>query len=318
MSGIGRTMRAAVRQSVFSGSLFGSGTLDIPVGVTEITLTGAGAPGGSDYEYHPGQPYVAEVPYTAGQPAVAAYWTWRGTVEGVITSSAPLPDYTGSVSAPTGFGQVIDPSKKITYNGIDVWPTSAQLYFGTYFYRVVGGTITSTYMSASSAVAQTAGQPYIAPGLVWWTPVGYGSGPGPHISRQPIPFILADIRLLTPPTEEYQVMSQPISFATTIDHSVMDFNPSGSYDIYSSYFEGQPHIPAVPMQPYIAPWETGGPYTGATASATFNGVTKDWVGGYYTTPPVAATHTIASTGAGQTLTYSVPAGASLAYNYTNF
>lgn len=134
MSANGRALRCAVPPAVISGSLFGSGTLAIPVGVVSVTVAGAGAPGGNDYVYHPGQPYIADVAWTAGQP-------------------------------------------------------------------------------------------------------------------------------------------------------------------------------------YIAPWETGGPYTGSSTTATLNGVTKTWLGGYYVTAPVSATYALVSTGAGQSLTYSVPAGGQLSYEY---
>ncbi len=64
MSAHGRALRCAVVPNVYSGSLSGTGTLAIPASVLSVTVTGAGAPGGDNTVSYPGQPFIAEVPYT--------------------------------------------------------------------------------------------------------------------------------------------------------------------------------------------------------------------------------------------------------------
>lgn len=83
----------------------------------------------------------------------------------------------------------------------------------------------------------------------------------------------------------------------------------------SYYNPGQPYIAATAGQPYIAPSSGGGPYSGANTTATLNGVTRTWLGGYATSG-TPSTQTLTSTGAGQTLTYSVGSGGHINYSYT--
>lgn len=78
---------------------------------------------------------------------------------------------------------------------------------------------------------------------------------------------------------------------------------------------GQPYIAAFAGQPYIAPSSGGGIYSGANTTATLNGVTDTWAGGNGG-PATESTQTLASTGAGQTLTYAIASGGSLSYSYT--
>ena len=75
--------------------------------------------------------------------------------------------------------------------------------------------------------------------------------------------------------------------------------------------------PYDPGQPYIAPSSGGGPTYGPSTSATLNGTTRTWTGGYDSgVVGTSSTQTLTSTGAGQTLTYSVGAGGNLSYTYT--
>lgn len=69
-------------------------------------------------------------------------------------------------------------------------------------------------------------------------------------------------------------------------------------------------------QPYIAPSSGGGPYYGSSTTATLNGTTRTWTGGYDSgVQGTTSTQTITSTGAGQTMTYSIPGTGSLTYTY---
>lgn len=80
---------------------------------------------------------------------------------------------------------------------------------------------------------------------------------------------------------------------------------------YSSYQTG-----GSAGQAYIAPTSGGGPYSGTSSTATLNSVTDTWAGGYDSGGVGAtSTQTLASTGAGQTLTYSIPGTGTLTYSY---
>lgn len=72
---------------------------------------------------------------------------------------------------------------------------------------------------------------------------------------------------------------------------------------------------STPGQPYIAPSSGGGVYSGGNTTATLNSNTGTWIGGSggAATPSI---QTLASTGAGQTMTYSIASGGSLNYSYT--
>jgi hypothetical protein len=71
-----------------------------------------------------------------------------------------------------------------------------------------------------------------------------------------------------------------------------------------------------PGQPYIAPSSGGGPQYGTSTTATLNGTTRTWTGGYDSgVQGTTSTQTLTSTGAGQSLTYSVPGTGTLSYSY---
>lgn len=299
MSANGRALRCAVTPAVISGSLFGTGTLAIPVGVVSVTVTGAGAPGGSDYVYNPGQPYVAEVQYWAGAHAQPNRFKWGHYSPLLTTSPTPI----APVARPTFIGQLLPYSTGVVtdciYTSRGSW-TIIQTNGGGY--------------TTASCIGEFKGeQPYIPP-----TATGQPAKPaGWYWSYAGViyePFSGQDYDSMspgfaTPPTGPGQTLAGPVVlYSSSLGYSSL---PS----MVSLYFAGQPAIPAVAGQPYIAPWETGGLYTGDSTTATLNSVTKTWVGGYYTTPPASATYALTSTGAGQTLSYSVPAGGQLFYEY---
>lgn len=93
-----------------------------------------------------------------------------------------------------------------------------------------------------------------------------------------------------------------------------------SWDLWATgydgiYHAGTPAFYDYPGQPYIAPTSGGGIYSGSNTTATLNGVTDTWAGGYGGVATLSI-QTLASTGAGQTLTYSIASGGSLNYSYT--
>lgn len=157
-------------------------------------------------------------------------------------------------------------------------------------------------------------QPYVAPTYAWTSP-----GPGssyygtisqgewdnqPHSNTGPVP--------VTPTSAgmSYNVWWWTGSSST---------DATGNWQDWSSYTSspGQPYVAAYydyPGQPYIAPSSGGGIYSGASTTATLNGVTDTWAGGYGGAA-TAYVQTLASTGTGQTLTYSIGSGGSLSYSY---
>lgn len=146
-----------------------------------------------------------------------------------------------------------------------------------------------------------AGQAYIAPFLEWGGLSGYDT----YLSSTPV----------------YQALPSPSYLGQTADLITGGGVGSETVYVYHEYVTqnpGQPYIAPYydyPGQPYIAPSSGGGPYYGTDTTATLNGVTRTWVGGYATvgTPSV---QTLSSTGAGQTLTYSVGSGGYINYSYT--
>lgn len=91
----------------------------------------------------------------------------------------------------------------------------------------------------------------------------------------------------------------------------------GIWYTYSTTYTagGGTYHAAVPGQSYIAPSSGGGIYSGANTTATLNAVTDTWAGGSGGVG-TESIQTLASTGAGQTLTYSVGSGGALSYSYT--
>jgi len=116
-------------------------------------------------------------------------------------------------------------------------------------------------------------------------------------------------------TWDSAVITTPVIGATPSNYMVdSGSGPHGAYTwwtiemVYSSE--------SVMTDPGEAESSSGGPYTGTSTTSTLNGVTRTWVGGY-DTGGVGATssQTLASTGAGQSMTYSVPGTGALSYSY---
>jgi hypothetical protein len=161
---------------------------------------------------------------------------------------------------------------------------------------------------------ESAGSPSIAAGFYWSD--RFILKPILPLPYSDFGYATQDIRLQTRPTANNQILAGRVyTMFETDGGELVLYNYSGSGYIESRYYLAQAPVPAVPAVPYIAPSETGGPYTGASVTATLNSVTKTWIGGYYTTPPVSATYALTSTGAGQTLSYNVPSGGQLYYEY---
>lgn len=159
------------------------------------------------------------------------------------------------------------------------------------------------------------GQPYVAP-----------SGYHPYVA----------------PTYGWSILAETITYAdSSTNTSNWPVNPtsgsatfSGARDLWA-YSAGPPEVFTmrtcnlvavvltaavdayydIPGQPYIAPSSGGGVYSGGNTTATLNSVTDTWTGGYGGVA-TSSVQTLASTGAGQTLTYSIASGGSLNYSYT--
>lgn len=91
--------------NVITGSLSGSGTLPIPVGVVNVTLTGRGGTGGDNSYYNPGQPYIAPSGWVAGS---TGQWRGVGGTAGGVTWTDPGPPYSDPLNLPaiTANGQI--------------------------------------------------------------------------------------------------------------------------------------------------------------------------------------------------------------------
>lgn len=298
MSALGRILRESIHMQTVAGSLYGTGTLAIPAGTVSVTITGAGAPGGSDYVYYPGQPYIAAVPYHGMSGYNGSYYKWVNTDGGSSYLTGHWSaTFVTPIAYPTGAGQTAAANAVIDcywFSGLSSW-----IY---YQLNSSGGTSQAV---ANDYVAASAGQPARAAGYYWSynnpsTPIY------PHEIQAPYQF---DSRLGTPPTANGQTLSNVVLLRT----------PTGATFstalVTSATFTGQATVVASAGQPYIAPSSTGGPYTGDSTTCTLNSVTKTWVGGYYTTAPVSATYDLVSDGSGQTLSYAVPAGGTLDYSF---
>ena len=300
MSALGRTLRESVVPQTIGGALTGTGTLAIPAGVLEVTVTGAGGPGGNDYAYNPGQPYIAEVAYDWGQTAAPAVWEWA--LYGSHGWTTYNPQEISLYPRPTASGQTIPVG------------VVARMYhggFGQWYYNTTTNTGSSLggYSRLQAAIAyrapSAAGQRQILAGWYWsYSGTIYEPFPGQE-------YDMLDPLFAVRPTGAGQTIAGPVDVYRT---------PSGAGNVtvpslVSLYHAGQSPVPAVAGQPYIAPSSTGGPYTGASTTCTLNGTTKTFVGGYNATPAASATYALTSTGAGQTLSYSIPTGGSLSYSY---
>lgn len=162
----------------------------------------------------------------------------------------------------------------------------------------------SWYDPGQPYIAPTAGQPYIAPYLYW--SAGSYSTSGPYSTDLGLP--TSNPGPGGAPSYEYQTTQgvwqsgSPPSVTQHIQGYTALLNP------------GQPYIAPHPGQPYIAPSSGGGVYSGGNTTAELNGVTRTWTGGYGGVA-TESTQTLDSTGAGQTLTYSIASGGTLSYTY---
>ncbi len=180
------------------------------------------------------------------------------------------------------------------------------------------------------------GQPYIAP-----------SGYHPEVAAQPAMYTGWDgpyagsLNGLTGSLSQMQGMGasngvfnggSPAGYGSTSsppgNYSVWGYQGTstpGVYAFISYYWTPHQSSAAVayqaayydyPGQPYIAPSSGGGPYYGTSTTATLNGSTLTWQGGYGAGVQGAVlAKTAASTGAGQTLSYSCASGTSMIYSY---
>lgn len=217
---------------VGSGTLTGSGTLEIPAGVTSVTLTGAGGVGGDNYWYDPGRPKIDPSGY---HPAVSA---------------APASGSFTLTGGPTLTGGSYT---NLEWNLFAGWVhTSTEETRPT----IPGGWSLSTVVGTV--------------GTTTWAQPTY-----PHL--------------------EYVVWWTLTSYTPAV----------AAADAYYSD----------PGQSYLPPSSGGGDYAGPSTTASLNGATRTWVGGTGAAVGGSSTQVLTSTGAGQTLTYSVGAGGNLSYSY---
>ena len=154
------------------------------------------------------------------------------------------------------------------------------------------------------------GQPYIPPSYTGWD--------GPYSSAFNGPgYTLAEAESLTASFSGGN-SAGPSDYGTTTSPPgtwyASGYNWNGSSYTWVGYY-WTPHQSSA-GQPYIAPSSGGGPYYGASTTATLNGTTRTWTGGYDAgVQGTTSTQTITSTGAGQTLTYSVAGSGALTYTY---
>lgn len=162
----------------------------------------------------------------------------------------------------------------------------------------------SYYNPGQPYVEPAVGQPYIAPYL-YWQAQGVNTG-GTFTTDPGLPY------------------SDPgpgaVTFAYDSKATSWQGGSPGAYTQYTQGYicyqnPGQPYIAATAGQPYIAPTSGGGVYSGGNTTATLNGVTDTWTGGYGGAA-TSSVQTLVSTGAGQTLAYSIASGGSLNYSYT--
>jgi hypothetical protein len=300
--------------NTYSGTLSGSGSLAIPGGTTIVSLTGRGGVGGT----------------TAGTAAVYG-WDWSTRTDtyysetqtpfGSNQSSAPTST---SASAPSGTG----------YTTSYFWYYESQAavaaFAGSGYHAAFAGSGYHPYVAAVAATAVTykwdlssRHDYYDGWSSIPFGGIGYPSGP-----------------TAAAPTQSYYTTTAAYCGASAgggydLYHSVwwaMVDQPatSGSAAVeaywdsppYAAYWDFPPTaaIPAYYYQ-YGSSWSSyqvsasvaGTDYYGTSTTATLNGVTRTWVGGLGPVAGTESTQTLASTGAGQTLTYSV--GYGLSYSY---
>lgn len=156
-----------------------------------------------------------------------------------------------------------------------------------------------------------AGQPYIPPSYSWYSPYGYSEASGGTYNQGY-------------PTSNPGPGAAPTSASDSKVVKWQRFDGTLYYVSIEVWYSqqtsaGQSYIAPYytnPGQAYIAPSSGGGPYTGTSSTATLNSSTKTWVGGY-DSGGVGPTTTqeLISTGAGQSLSYSVASDGALSYSY---
>jgi len=112
-----------------TNTVVGSGIIDIPLDVTEITITAKGGTGGNNCWYDPGQPYVKS---TLEQAFVPAVYAWKYIDDYSITNSKTIDPYVWNsynhvrpyapVELPTKVSDPSDPSTLVYVN----WWTGTQ------------------------------------------------------------------------------------------------------------------------------------------------------------------------------------------------
>jgi len=179
-----------------SGTLTGAGTLAIPAGVWDVTLTGIGGLSGGTYD--PGQPYIEPTGYHAAVPAADAVWgepwQWFSTdspsrfIQSPHLTDSPI-GYVISSTYPTSdeiavhFGQpsALSPSTDDT-NWFRNWSNN----YGQRYYQLVPQTVYPhlALIAAAHGIIPAyyddPGQPYIEPHLTnqtvgIWTQFSMGS-----------------------------------------------------------------------------------------------------------------------------------------------
>ena len=113
--------------------------------------------------------------------------------------------------------------------------------------------------------------------------------------------------------------SMPLPSGATMRQSVQRNSYSGGCEVVYSFSDNigyeQMSITYHSSSPYGGSANAISPTTGPSTTATLNGVTRTWAGGYGGVG-IVSNWSLSSTGAGQTLTYNVGSGGYLTYSYT--
>lgn len=173
-----------------------------------------------------------------------------------------------------------------------------------------GGTGTSTY---------NAGQAYVAPydgyrNLTNTSYYGFNIILAPATIGANQTSVSVQYRYYSNPNEPYLTTTLSQKTTTQFGPASGD-NTAYSYDgslmVLEVYYSWPP-VGATPGQSYIAPYWTY--TTGPSTTATLNGTTRTWVGGYGGAG-AQSTQTIQPNVAAQSLSYSIGSGGNLSYSY---
>ena len=168
MSAIQQMLFAGRAPITVSGTVYGSGSLAIPAGVTSVSLTGQGGTGTTNY--NPGQAYIAPSPgyrnytnWTYGNPSLYEGLIAPSTIPGNATSvSVQFRHYeNGTAWATTTIVQ-----KNTTMFGP---ATDAVPGYSESIYDANGSLMTLRVYYDSTVYGATAGQSYIAPYYTYTT-----------------------------------------------------------------------------------------------------------------------------------------------------